>query len=173
MMKGNSPYVRWAWEVIESFIVKGIYPEIPDSLPEELTSRKAGCFVTLHKKNGDLRGCIGTILPTKETLAEEIRDNAIAAATRDPRFPPLSEKELDDIIISVDVLSEPEECSMEDLDPQKYGIIVEKDWRRGVLLPDLPEVDTVEKQIRIALMKAGISPGEDFNIFRFTANRYY
>ncbi|OAA29719.1 hypothetical protein AT15_01370 [Kosmotoga arenicorallina S304] len=172
-MKGNSPYVRWAWEVLESFIIKGVYPEIPDFLPEELTTKRAGCFVTLHKKNGDLRGCIGTVLPTKGTLAEEIRDNAIASATRDPRFSPLSKDELDSIIISVDILSEPEECSKEDLDPKKYGVIVEKDWRRGVLLPDLPEVDTVEKQLRIVLIKAGISSGEDFKIFRFTANRYY
>ncbi|AKI96537.1 AmmeMemoRadiSam system protein A [Kosmotoga pacifica] len=172
-MKGNSPYVNWAWVVLESFIIRGVYPEIPEDLPSELITKRAGCFVTLHKKGGKLRGCIGTILPAKDTLAEEIRDNAIAAATRDPRFPPLSQEEFDDIVISVDVLGEPQECSVEGLDPKKYGVIVEKDWRRGVLLPDLAEVDTVEKQLRIVLMKAGISPTEDYRLFRFTATRYY
>jgi len=172
-MKGNSPHVKWAWTVLESFIIQGVYPDIPGSLSAELTSKKAGCFVTLHKKNGDLRGCIGTILPMKDTLAEEIRDNAIAAATRDPRFHPLSKEELNDIIISIDVLSEPHECSVDDLDPTKYGVIVEKGWRRGVLLPNLSEVDTIEKQLKIALMKAGISPDEDYKIYRFTAKRYY
>nr|WP_237697525.1 AmmeMemoRadiSam system protein A [Kosmotoga olearia] len=169
----RSIYVEWAWHVIESYILRNEYPGISGNLPEELTQRRAACFVTLHKANGDLRGCIGTILPTKRNLAEEIRDNAIAAATKDPRFPPVQPEELNNLVISVDILSEPEECKPEDLDPKKYGVIVEAGWRRGVLLPDLPGIVTVQEQLRIALLKAGISPNEPYKIFRFSATRYY
>lgn len=173
MSTARSIYAEWAWRVIESYILRNEYPGIPADMSKELTQRRAACFVTIHKTNGDLRGCIGTILPTKQNLAEEIRDNAIAAATKDPRFPSVRPEELGDLVISVDVLSEPEECKPEDLNPKKYGVIVEAGWRRGVLLPDLPGINTVQEQLRIALLKAGISPNEPYKIFRFSATRYY
>lgn len=173
IMLGNHPYVRWAIRVIESYVRDGIILEPDDDLPDELFKRRAGCFVTLHKLDGSLRGCIGTFLPTRENLALEIRDNAIASATKDPRFPPVSPEELDDIEVSVDILSEPEEVEdVSQLDPKKYGVIVEKGWRRGLLLPDIEGVETVERQLEIAKMKAGIYE-DDFKIYRFTVERYH
>ncbi|TYB80878.1 MAG: AmmeMemoRadiSam system protein A [Kosmotoga sp.] len=171
-MEEHSIYVEWAWKTLNEYFYEGKLPDIGENLPEALKG-KAGCFVTLHKNDGSLRGCIGTIIPTKETLAEEIRDNAIASATRDPRFPAVRKEELKELIISVDVLGEPEEATIEKLNPKEYGVIVEKGWRKGVLLPDLEGVDTVNKQLSIALRKAGISPGEDYKIYRFKVNRHH
>jgi len=133
----------------------------------------APCFVSLHGPDGSLRGCIGTLLPTRASLGEEIRANAIAAATRDPRFPPVSRSELRGLHFSVDVLepSEPVE-SLEELDPRVYGVIVSKGFRRGVLLPDLEGVDTPEVQVRIALRKAGIGDPSGVRIERFRVRRY-
>ena len=175
-MKGEHPYVRWAIEVIENYILNGIKIEPRPDLPKELFERRAGAFVTLHKLDGSLRGCIGTYLPTQPNLALEIRENAIAAATRDPRFEPVRPEELDEIEVSVDILSEPVPVrSIDELDPKKYGIIVVSDKRRGLLLPDIEGVDTVEEQIRIASLKAGIMyPYEKPEaIFKFTVERYH
>jgi len=134
---------------------------------------KAAAFVSL-KKDGMLRGCIGTIRPTRETLAEEIIHNAISAAQRDPRFPPVGEEELEDLDISVDVLSEPEPIpDISYLDPRRYGVIVQKGTRIGLLLPDLEGVDSAEQQVEIACNKAGIMPGEDVRLYRFTVDRFH
>jgi AMMECR1 domain-containing protein len=124
---------------------------------------------------GDLRGCIGTIVPARETLAEEVIINAISAATRDPRFPPIAKEELLGLKYSVDVLSEPEPARMEDLDPLVYGVIVEEKGeagRRGLLLPNLPGIDTAERQVEIASRKAGIPSGSELTLLRFRADRY-
>ncbi len=137
-----------------------------------LLGEQAGAFVSLHRGH-DLRGCIGTIAPTRATLADEIVHNAIQAATSDPRFPPLSPTELADLEISVDVLHAPEACSFEDLDPASYGVIVSCDWRRGLLLPDLEGVDTAEQQCAIAMRKAGIDPAEKVSLERFKVDRYH
>jgi AmmeMemoRadiSam system protein A len=132
---------------------------------------KAACFVTLKKK-GILRGCIGTLSPRKDSLAEEIGENALSAALDDPRFPPLKEGELKDLSISVDVLSTPEAVPDSSfLDPKKYGVIVEKGGARGVLLPDLDGVDTVEAQTGIAARKAGLPSPDGASISRFTVKR--
>jgi len=173
-LKGEHPFVKWAIQVIENYIRYGVVIEPTPDLPEELFERKAGAFVSLHKIDGSLRGCIGTFLPTKENLALEIRDNAIAAATRDPRFSPLSIDELDEIVVSIDILSEPEPVEdISQLDPKKYGVIVESGWKRGLLLPDLEGIDTVETQLGIAKRKAGIHDFEEFKIYRFTVERYH
>ncbi len=172
-MKGEHPYVRWAIKVIESKVRYGIEIE-PDrsELPEELFTNRAGVFVTLYTFDGELRGCIGTFLPTTQDLAHEIAQNAISAAMEDPRFEPVEEFELDSIVVSVDVLSTPEEIKSEnELDPKKYGIIVEKEWKRGLLLPDLEDVNTVDRQISIAMAKAGIRNYE--KLYRFTVERYH
>ncbi|WP_448376477.1 AmmeMemoRadiSam system protein A [Fervidobacterium sp.] len=171
-MKGEHPYVRWAIEVIENYVRHRKIIEPHSELPKELFTTKAGAFVTLHNLDGSLRGCIGTFAPVRENLAYEIRDNAIAAATKDPRFPPVEIEELDNIVVNVDVLSPYEPVkSIEELDPKKYGIIVQKGWRRGLLLPDIEGIETVEEQIRIAKLKAGIYD-DDFEIYRFTVERY-
>ncbi|HEW92646.1 MAG TPA: AmmeMemoRadiSam system protein A [Thermotogaceae bacterium] len=173
-MKGFHPFVRWAIEVIENYIRRGVVIEPTPDLPEELLNRKAGAFVSLHRSDGSLRGCIGTFLPTRENLALEIRDNAIAAATRDPRFPPLTVDELDDTEVSVDILSKPEPVEdLSELDPKRYGVIVESGWKRGLLLPDLEGVNTIETQLEIAKRKAGIYNFEKFKVYRFTVERYH
>jgi AmmeMemoRadiSam system protein A len=134
--------------------------------------RRAACFVSL-KKHGELRGCIGTLEPAERDLAGEIARNARSAALHDPRFHRVRLDELDDLTCSVDVLSPSESCAAADLDPATYGVIVAADVRRGVLLPDLPGVDTVEEQVDIALQKAGIGRAEAFTLERFTVARYH
>lgn len=166
----ESTHVQWARLALESYIKNRVIPRLPPEM-EELRRERAGSFVSL-KKNGQLRGCIGTTEAVYGDLAQEIARNAISAGTSDPRFPPVEVQELDDIIYSVDVLGEPEPCERKDLDPLKYGVIVSKGNRRGLLLPDLEGVDTVEEQIYIALNKAGIAPAEDYKIQRFQVSRY-
>lgn len=168
------PYVQLATATIKKYVKDGtIYHPKDGELTEEMRSARAGAFVSIHK-GGQLRGCIGTIAPTRDTLAEEIVSNAISAATRDPRFPAIHADELDALEISVDVLGEAEPVrSKRDLDVKRYGVIVEKGYRRGLLLPDLEGVDTVEEQIGIAKMKAGI-PEEESNValYRFEVVRH-
>jgi len=133
---------------------------------------KKSCFVTLHKGNS-LRGCIGTMLPYRENLLEEIRGNAISAAFSDPRFKPLEKEELEGVEISVDVLSPLEEVrDIGELDPKKYGILVSDGRSQGVLLPDLEGVDSVDQQINIAMSKAGIIHKDGLVIKKFTVKRY-
>lgn len=166
----ESPQVKLARETIEAYIKKGALP-YPEIIPAEMQG-KAGVFVSLHKGN-ELRGCIGTIEPTENNIAQEIISNAISAATRDPRFLPVNAEELFQLEYSVDVLTEPEPIDSEnDLDPKKYGAIVESGRRRGLLLPDLEGVDTVEQQIDICRIKAGIEPGETIKLYRFEVKRY-
>lgn len=170
----ESAPVALARRTIEAYVRYGT--EIsPDSLGDEVLRSSAGAFVSLHAgPGGDLRGCIGTITPFRENLAAEIVHNAIQAATCDPRFPPLSEDELDGLDISVDVLHEPEPVSgLGDLDVKHYGVIVTNGRRRGLLLPDLDGVDTPEHQVSIAMQKAGIRPGEPIGLERFKVDRYH
>lgn len=167
----SNDYVRLARASLEYYFKRRKTMPVPEEGFEELKGRRAAAFVSL-KKHGALRGCIGTIVPTKDSLAAEIIENALSAGFRDPRFPPLREAELSETDISVDVLSSPEPARKEDLDPARYGVIVAKGRRRGLLLPALEGVDTVEEQLRIALDKAGISPNEDYLIERFEVKRY-
>lgn len=174
-MKGEHLYVKWAIKSIEFWIKDSLLVDpLRDKAPQELLTRKSGAFVSLHKLDGSLRGCIGTYLPTKRNLAEEIRDNAIAAATEDPRFAPVTKEELDEIEVSVDILNEPERVTdVNQLDPKKYGVIVVSGFKRGLLLPDLPGVDTIQQQIAIVKRKAGIFSDEKVTIYRFTVERYH
>lgn len=171
-MVGSSVYTKWAYRVIKKYLETGNKLEFGGNIPPELLV-SAGCFVTLHGPTGELRGCIGTILPTKNSLMEEIRENAIASSVRDTRFSPLKIEELEELEISVDVLGEPEETTIEQLDPESYGVIVESGWKRGVLLPHLEGVDTVKDQLKIVLWKARIRADEDYKIYRFLSTRYY
>jgi AmmeMemoRadiSam system protein A/AmmeMemoRadiSam system protein B len=158
---------------VERFVTDGSELE-PDVADSELLQARAPCFVSLKTLDGDLRGCIGTIEPAQETLAEEIVANAINAATRDPRFEPVTLDELANLSYSVDVLSAIEPTQMEDLDPAVYGVIVEDEQglRRGLLLPDLEGIDSAEKQVEIAARKAGITPGTPVRLMRFSVSRY-
>ena len=153
-------FVRLARAVIEAWIGARKKLPLPADLPAELLDRRAGVFVSLHRE-GRLRGCIGTIRPVRGSIAEEIAANAVSAATEDPRFPPVGPEELERLEISVDVLSAPEEiASRAELDVKRYGVIVSKGSRSGLLLPDLDGVDTVDEQVSIALRKAGIPERE-------------
>ncbi len=163
--------VKWARLVIENYIKNGVKPDITEDL-QTLKNEKGATFVTL-KKHGELRGCIGTILPAYASLADELANNAISAASQDPRFAPVTVKELSELTYSVDILSVPEKCTLADLNPNEYGVIVTKGKRRGLLLPMLEGVDTVDQQLAIALDKAGIAFNEDYEIERFKVVRYY
>lgn len=166
------PYAELAKSAVEEYVRTGKVPSVPADIPADMM-RKAGVFVCL-KVHGHLRGCIGTFQPCCKNIYQEIVRNAISASAEDPRFSLVRPDELDDITYTVDVLSEPEKIAqLSQLDPKKYGIIVVKGPRRGLLLPDLEGVDTVGEQLRITKMKAGISPDdEDVEILRFTVARY-
>ncbi|HBY56798.1 MAG TPA: AMMECR1 domain-containing protein [Candidatus Atribacteria bacterium] len=171
--KKESAYVKLARETIENYVRFGKIISPPQDLPDEMINKKAGVFVSLKKK-GNLRGCIGTFMPTQKNIAYEIIRNAISAAVDDPRFPPVTVSELNDLTISVDVLSSPEEVSdISKLDPKKYGVIVSSGYKKGLLLPDLEGVDTVEEQIDIAKRKAGIYPDEKVKLYRFEVKRFF
>lgn len=163
--------VRLARKSLETYIRTGKNADSGDKLPDWMNSQQAGVFVCI-KNHGELRGCIGTFLPTTDCIAEEIRRLAICAGTEDPRFPVVTESELDELDYTVDILSTPEPAEIADLDVKRYGVIVSKGFRRGLLLPDLEGVDTVEYQLAVALSKGGISPSEDFDIERFTVERH-
>ena len=166
-------FVKLARYSLETFVKTHKPAELPKDLPEELMNRRAGAFVSLHKE-GNLRGCIGTIMATRDNLAEEIIQNAISACSKDPRFDPVEIDELDDIEYSVDVLGEPERAfSIKELDVKRYGVIVENGGRRGLLLPDLEGVDTPEQQISIAKRKAGIRPEEKVTLWKFEVIRHH
>jgi AmmeMemoRadiSam system protein A len=167
------PVVLLAKETVEEYVKNRSVIEPPPE-KDELMGARAGVFVSL-KKQGELRGCIGTIEPQCDSVAEETIKNAISAATCDPRFLPVSEEELDDLEYSVDILTTPERVDdMADLDQKRYGVIVSKDVRRGLLLPDLAGVDTVDEQLRIAKSKAGIwLEEEDVTIERFEVKRFH
>ena len=165
--------MRLARAAVNSWVERRKRPELPEDLPAEMLSGRAGVFVSLHK-DGMLRGCIGTIQAVKRNIAEEIVENGISAATKDPRFSPVRPEELEALEISVDVLGKPEKIrSKEELDVKRYGVIVTKGFRRGLLLPNLDGVDTVEQQLSIALRKAGLSEREkDFEMERFEVVRH-
>ena len=178
----HSPYVEAAKAAIRIYVEDGGEAEIrangvfrpdgeqhptPCSDFSPLFGERAGVFVSI-KKLGALRGCIGTISPTQSCVADEIVQNAISACSRDPRFDPVAPGELGSLAVSVDVLGKAEPViSIKDLDVLRYGVIVSKGYRRGLLLPNLEGVDTVEYQLQIALSKAGIGPGEKYSIERF------
>ncbi len=170
-MAEEHKYVKIARKAIEKYVNKSREINLEGEISPDL-KKKAGVFVSL-KKRGKLRGCIGTIKPTQDNLANEIISNAISAATRDPRFAPVIAEEVDELDINVDVMGEPEKITgVEQLDVQEYGVIVKKGWRSGLLLPDLAGIDTVEEQIDIARRKAGIGRNEEVELYRFRVERY-
>ena len=166
------PLVQLAKDAVEFYVREGkTLPVMTEGLPEELKQR-AGVFVCL-KIRGMLRGCIGTFQPTEPTIAEETVRNAVNAATCDPRFLCVRLEELGSIEYTVDVLTPPEPVKdRSELDPNRYGVIVQAGGRRGLLLPDLEGVDTVDYQVSIAMQKAGIPPETSVDLYRFEVRRY-
>lgn len=166
------PYVKLAKDTIETYIKEGNIIKVPEGLPEQMIEKTAGAFVSIHK-NGMLRGCIGTISATTDSVALEIIQNAISASTKDPRFPAIQSHELSELEINVDVLGDAEPVSsVDELDAKKYGVIVECGQRRGLLLPDLEGVDTPQEQIDICRQKGGIGPDESVRLYRFEVIRH-
>jgi len=180
--------VELAKEAIETYVKEGEIVSPPEDLPREFLKRKSGTFVTIEK-NGKLRGCIGTYLPTQDNIAKEVIRNATAAATEDYRFGPIQKEELPHLSYTVYILSEPELIKdLKTLDPKKYGVIIKTIpispsgdvvfnghfvAKTGLLLPDLEGVDTIEKQISIACQKGGIDPRrEKILIYKFTVEKY-
>lgn len=165
-------YVKLARASLENYLKTGRTLKVPDSVPEEMLRERAGTFVSI-KKNGELRGCIGTIEGVQKNIAEEIIENAISSGTRDPRFYPVEEDELEKLEYSVDVLGKAEPIeSKSRLDVKRYGVIVRKGFRSGLLLPNLEGVDSVDEQVDIALKKAGIGRGESYTLERFEVIRH-
>lgn len=164
------PLAELARQAVEATVTASRMPE-PKTMTPEMTDR-AGVFVSI-KKSGELRGCIGTFEATKKDVAHEVISNAVSSATRDPRFLPVDVSELPYLNYSVDVLTRPEPISgPEQLDAKRFGVIVESGWKRGLLLPDLEGVDTVEQQLDICRRKAGIDPDEPVKLYRFEVRRY-
>lgn len=171
IIRGMSALVKLAKDAVEAYITRGDIIDPPETLAPEMQG-KAGVFVSIHKK-GALRGCIGTFEPSQKNIAKEIISNAVSSSTRDPRFMSIDPDELNLLDYSVDVLTTPEPIDSEDeLDPKKYGVIVEAGYRRGLLLPDLEGVDSVEEQISICRQKGGISSKEPVQLYRFEVKRY-
>lgn len=171
--KQEDAYVTLARKTIEAHVRTGNLIEVPDGLPQEMYQDRAGVFVSI-KKEGRLRGCIGTLGAVQPSVAEEIIHNAISASSQDPRFSPITQEELDKLAISVDVLGEMEHIdSTTKLDVKRYGVVVSKGYRRGLLLPNLEGVDTVEDQVAIAKQKAGIGSEEAVNLERFEVVRHF
>lgn len=167
------PYVALARASVEGFVTTGEAIALPADTPHELLDLRAGVFVSLHE-HGELRGCIGTISPVRDCIAQEIIYNGISACSEDPRFTPVLPQELDYLDYSVDVLAPAEPItSLDELDPKRYGVIVTKGMKRGLLLPNLDGVDTIEQQLGIAMAKAGISPDElPLSVERFEVVRH-
>ena len=168
----SDEYVQLAINTIYEYIKTGKVIEIPNTTSEELLENRRGVFVSIHMFN-QLRGCIGTIYPTCENVAEEIINNAISASTRDNRFTPIIEEELDYLDINVDVLQEPEEIDNKNqLDIKKYGVIVSSGYKKGLLLPDIPGIESIDQQIEIAKRKGNIQDNEDIKLQRFEVIRH-
>jgi len=177
MFQPNSIYTKIAYLSIEKWLrTNKVHKEKLINIETELKEKK-GCFVTIHTKNGQLRGCIGTIYPNYKNLFEEIVHNAIASATRDSRFRELKIEELDEISLTVEILSQPEKIDSKImLNPKIFGLIISDNmFRKGILLPDIEGIDTIEEQIKIVKKKAGIfeSERDDFEYFRFTTDKYF
>jgi len=170
MKEELNPIVKLAKETVENYLRDGTILQPKELSPE--MKKQAGVFVSIHKY-GVLRGCIGTFEPTRDNVAEEIIANAISSATRDPRFPTIAAAELAELEYSVDILTKPEPVEdANQLDPKEYGLIVESGSRKGLLLPDLEGIDTVERQIEICRLKAGISPADAVKLYRFQVKRF-
>ena len=171
--EGSDDYVKLARRAVEAYVARRETIKPGSELPDEMLTTRAGAFVSIHE-HGELRGCIGTIGPTRNCLAEEIIGNAISASTRDPRFSPIRPEELPWLEISVDVLGEPEDIDSEDeLDVKRYGVIVTSGRKRGLLLPDLDGVDSPQQQVDIAMQKGGIGRHEKYKLQRFEVIRHY
>ena len=169
------PLARLAQEAVVKYVLENKIIDPPACLDEDYCQKKSGVFVSI-KQNGQLRGCIGTYLPTKESIAQEVIANAIEAAAEDPRFDPITKKDLPNLSYEVYVLEKLKPVkSLDELDPKIFGVIVAgvKTRRQALLLPGLEGIDTIEQQISCVCQKAGIDPSQEkISIFRFMARKF-
>ncbi|HHY81105.1 MAG TPA: AmmeMemoRadiSam system protein A [Clostridiales bacterium] len=171
-LKNNDPYIELAQTALETYLKNGYIIDWKQLKLNGIKPGKRGCFVTI-RKNNELRGCMGTFQPERDCLADEIIHNAIFAGVMDSRFLPVTCEELPSLEYVVDVLEEPERiCITDEYNVREYGIIVIKDNRTGLLLPDLTGISTKEEQLNIALSKAGISRDENFTLMRFRVEHH-
>ena len=164
--------ILWlARQAVEHYVRHGDLLEPPTS-PSRLLKDPGAAFVTLRLGQA-LRGCIGTLGPSKPTLAHEIITNAVAAASSDPRFPPVASSELAVLLYEVDILGALEPVPDEGhLDPEQYGVVVQAGQRRGVLLPAIEGVTSPRQQVAIARSKALIRQEQAVTLYRFTVKRF-
>lgn len=143
----NGTYlVKLARQTVEGYVTKKTKPEVPDDVPEALTA-KSGVFVTLNSITGEhveLRGCIGRPYPT-QPLVEATIDSAVDASTNDPRFPPVTQRELDSILVELSILTPPKRINwskpqelMDHVKIGRDGLIASRGMWRGLLLPQVP-----------------------------------
>lgn len=166
------PFITLAYRAIETYLNTGQYLDPPAPLPPDMAEPGA-VFVSLHVADGRLRGCRGTITPTQPNLAEAIIHTAVSSATDDPRFPPMTPDELEGLDIKVDVLSPMEPVNdINQLDEKIYGVLIQSGYHRALLLPDIPMVDSVSRQLELVRRKAGLSANEPAQLYRFTVTRY-
>lgn len=168
----DNDYIKLAYMTIDKIVKEDKVLEVPNNISKELLEEKSAMFTSIHEFD-KLRGCVGTFIPTQDNIAEELINSSINASVRDFRFPKITEEELPYIDVSVYKLFPPELVEdKEMLDPKKYGIIVSSEYKRGLLLPDLPGIDTIDEQITIARRKGNILPDEDITIERFLVEKY-
>lgn len=166
------PYIELAWQAIETYLATGQTITPPDPIPADM-ARPGVVFVSLHRADGKLRGCRGTIRPTEPTLADAIIKTAIASATDDPRFQPVVLGEMPGMKLKVDVLSPLEPVTaLSQLDEKIYGVLMQSAQHRALLLPDIAAVDSVPHQLELVRRKAGIGTNEPVELYRFTVTRY-
>ena len=166
--------IELARNAVEAYILGGYVVEPPPFPETSPLGSPSACFVCIKTRARELRGCIGTVEPEHGTLAKEVIANAVKAATRDPRFRPVSGDELPSLLYSVDVLGSLEPARFEDLNPAAFGVVVtdQSGARRGLLLPDIESIETAGQQVGVAARKAGIKPGEPLRLYRFRTHRF-
>ncbi len=168
----SHPFIKLAYQAIETYLKSGEYLAQPNPLPAEMAEAGA-VFVSLRTGEGKLRGCRGTITPTQPNLAEAIIHTAVSSAIDDPRFPPMRPAELAGLDIKVDVLSAMEPVDdISQLDEKIYGVFIQSASHRALLLPDIAGVDSVPRQLELLRRKAGLDPDEPAQLYRFTVTRY-
>ena len=171
-IENSDIYAKLARTAIERYVLTGNVPTLDEEWPKVFTTSKAGVFVTI-RKDGEIRGCMGSLRPLRKNLGSEIIASAIAAATMDARFPKVRTEELPLLSVSVDVIrSLIPILSVSDLDPKLYGVVVESGDKKGALLPNLPGIETPEEQVITAMFKAGIPENEDVALYRFSVNHH-
>ena len=168
------PYVKLAVQAVHHFLSEGKPMPCPSPVPDGMNDQSGVYESIKKKKSNELRGSIGPDPPNQNKLAEEIIQNAVNAATRDPRFKPITIEELDQLLFSVDILTPLEPVNEpEQLNPKQHGLSITYEGRQGILLPNLEGIDTIEKQIDLCLKKGNIPKDAPFQMYRFEVERYH